>query len=76
MLQIPSSQAAPDSCALSGTYIVDSDQMLMLPNNGTLFLKGKTSSAVQGTFGFHGVVFRSSDTTYITNGEFNVNLAN
>ena len=68
------SQIAPDSCPPNGNYSEGINQLYA--QKGSLFLASKTSTNLQGTFAFRGVVFRSSDSTFITNGEFNLDFSN
>ena len=71
MLEIPDSLSAPASCSSPGNYVVDADQMLMTSAVGSMKLEYKSSTRAQGTFEFHGAVFREDGTTTITDGKFN-----
>jgi hypothetical protein len=76
-LSLSSSLTAPDSCAPNVDYIKKGERISeLMGQHGTLFLAGRTSSNLQGTFAFRGVAFRSTDSTLITNGEFNLNIKN
>jgi len=67
--------ATPDSCPTGGGYAIPGGNEL-IKSVGTTYLNSKTNSNLQGTFRFKGSMFRNSDTTFITNGEFNVDYKN
>jgi hypothetical protein len=73
MLTLSSSMTAHDSCPAGGDYAIGGGNELMR-SLGTIYLDSKTNLNLQGRFAFNGVIFRSTDTTFITNGEFNLNI--
>jgi hypothetical protein len=73
-ISMSSAAIAPDSCGAQADYVEGINELIK-PSDA-FFLASKTSSNVQGTFAFHGVVFRSTNATNVINGEFNVGMQN